>query len=127
MLLQVVPPSSTPTWAADTIVPLELRQYADHGQTDQAALAEARHYVNMLADRFETRGITVDGMAMLGEPASTITEAAADLRTDLTVMRTRGYTGATRAVLGSVADAVVRARVPGQCHLRAGRGARRVG
>ena len=50
---------------------------------------------------------------MLGDVPSTITETADALGTDLIVMRTRGYTGAARAVLGSVADAVVRsAAVP---------------
>jgi nucleotide-binding universal stress UspA family protein len=47
-------------------------------------------------------------MAMLGDVPRSITETAEAIGADLIVMRTRGHTGAARAVLGSVADAVVR-------------------
>jgi nucleotide-binding universal stress UspA family protein len=107
-VLQVVPPSPIPTWASERAVPLELGQYVDPGEMDRAALAEARQYVNTLVGRLERRGISAEALAMLGEMPSTITETADAHGTDLIVMRTRGHTGAARAVLGSVADAVVR-------------------
>jgi nucleotide-binding universal stress UspA family protein len=75
---------------------------------DRAALAQARQYVDALAARPEMRRISADALAMLGEVPKTIIETADGIRADLIVMRTRGHTGASRAVLGSVADAVVR-------------------
>ena len=112
-LFQVVPPTPTPTWVSERAIPLELEPYIDPDQIDRAALAEARQYVNTLAGRLERRGISAQPLAMLGEVESTITETADALGTDMIVMRTRGHTGAARAVLGSVADAVVRsASVP---------------
>jgi nucleotide-binding universal stress UspA family protein len=107
-LLQVVPPGPIPTWASETAVAVELGQYADPGQVDRAALADARQYVNTLAGRLETKRVSVEALAMLGDVPKTITETAEGIRADLIVMRTRGHTGATRAVLGSVADEVVR-------------------
>jgi nucleotide-binding universal stress UspA family protein len=112
-LLHVVPPTLTPMWASDRVVPVELEQYIDPDQIDRAALAEARQYVNTHARRLDRRGISAQPLAMLGEVDSAITETADAIGTDLIVMRTRGHTGAARAVLGSVADAVVRsANVP---------------
>jgi nucleotide-binding universal stress UspA family protein len=107
-VLQVVTPSRIPTWGLERAASLELGQYVDPVNIDRAALADARQYVNTLAGRLETRGISAEGLAMLGEVPGSITETADALGTDLIVMRTRGHTGAARAVLGSVADAVVR-------------------
>jgi nucleotide-binding universal stress UspA family protein len=107
-LLRVVTPTRIPTRASERAVALELGEYVDPGAMDRVALAEARQYVNTHARRLGRRGIAADALAMLGEVPSTITETADALGTDLIVMRTRGHTGAARAVRGSVADAVVR-------------------
>jgi nucleotide-binding universal stress UspA family protein len=112
-LLQVLTPTPVPTWASQAALPLEFGEYGDPGRLDRAALFEARRYVNALADRLETEGVAVERLATFGDVPSTITETADVLGTDLIVMRTRGHTGTARAVLGSVADAVVRsAAVP---------------
>jgi universal stress protein A len=106
--LQVVLPSPIPMSASERAVPLELGVYVDPDEMDRAALAEATQYVNTLVGRLERRGISAEALAMLSELPSTITETADAHGTDLLVMRTRGHTGAARAVLGSVADAVMR-------------------
>lgn len=45
-LLSVVTPSPVPVWAVETVAPLEFGEYVDSDQLDQAALADARQYVN---------------------------------------------------------------------------------
>jgi universal stress protein A len=54
------------------------------------------------------RGLPVQAVAAIGHPEREIPAAASRLRADLIVMATHGRTGLRRAVLGSVADAVVR-------------------
>jgi nucleotide-binding universal stress UspA family protein len=107
-LLNVVTPSLLPPWGFDSVAPAELREYADPVVLDQAALADARQYVCMLANRVQMRDISVKTLAVLGDVPSTIERTAAEIAADLIVMRTRARRGAARAVLGSVADLVAR-------------------
>jgi nucleotide-binding universal stress UspA family protein len=107
-LLHVVEPSRIPTWASEASASYELGQYVKPAEVNRRALEEARQYVDRLADRFTTRLIPTEALTILGEVPTTITDTAEALAADLIVMRTRAHTGAARAVLGSVADAVVR-------------------
>jgi nucleotide-binding universal stress UspA family protein len=107
-LLHVVEPSPIPTWASEASASYELGQYVIPAEVDRRALMEGRLYVNQLADRFTTRLISTEALAILGDVPKTITETAEAVNADLIVMRTRAHTGAARAVLGSAADAVVR-------------------
>jgi nucleotide-binding universal stress UspA family protein len=70
----------------------------------------ARAYVDALVGRLTARGLNVQGEALM---ANSVPEAinanAADHSSDLIVMSSHAHTGATRAFLGSVTDAVVRA------------------
>jgi nucleotide-binding universal stress UspA family protein len=87
---------------------------------DDAALASARTYTERIVSQLQAAGLTVTGEArMLGqEPmntaeahraiAATIAQAAEQHSADMIVMSTHGLVGLPRAVLGSVADAVVR-------------------
>lgn len=59
-----------------------------------------------IAERLRNQGRTVDVRREVGEPAETIIAAGA--RADLIVMATHGRSGVERAMLGSVADRVVR-------------------
>jgi nucleotide-binding universal stress UspA family protein len=107
-LLHVVEPSPIPVWASEASASYELGQYVKPAEVDRRAVREARQYVEQLADRFTTRLISTEALAVLGDVPKTITETAEAVNADLIVMRTRALTGAARAVLGSVADAVVR-------------------
>jgi nucleotide-binding universal stress UspA family protein len=107
-LLNVVTASPVPAWSYDTGAPVEAREYADPVLLDRAALADARQYVSMLAKQLENQHSPVRTLAVVGDVATTIKRTADEIAADLIVMRTRGRTGAARAVLGSVADAVVR-------------------
>jgi nucleotide-binding universal stress UspA family protein len=75
---------------------------------DNAAYVEARNYVMDLAARLTLQGISADGLALIGDVARTSTRTAVGVKADLVVMSMHGRTGAARAVLGSVADTVVR-------------------
>jgi len=82
--------------------------YYDPAWADEAALASARGYVDTLVSRLQTAGLTVAGEAHMGEIASKIVEVAGAQATDLIVMSTHALTGLPRAVLGSVAEDLVR-------------------
>jgi nucleotide-binding universal stress UspA family protein len=102
----------------DLAVPIPLYVYAGYeygGITaidpawDEEALASARTYVDSIVARLQGAGITVNGNARM-EPdvAGTIVARAEETNADLIVMSTQALSGVARALLGSVADAVVR-------------------
>lgn len=82
--------------------------YYDLAWADEAALASAQRYVETLTSRLQAAGLTAHGEAHLGEVAATIVEIAREQGTDLIVMSTHALTGLARAVVGSVAEDVVR-------------------
>jgi nucleotide-binding universal stress UspA family protein len=76
---------------------------------DDDALTAARTYVAAVAQRLRGRGRAAEGEARMARSvAEGIVEAAGMHDTDLIVMSTHALTGPARAILGSVADAVVR-------------------
>lgn len=58
--------------------------------------------------RHKTAGVNVQGLIKRGDPRDAIVEAAEELGADLIVMGTHGRRGVARALLGSVAEWVVR-------------------
>ena len=108
-LLQVVSP--IPVWTYDASIGFSFGPHIDPSW-DGAALAGARGYLEHLVDELRERGVYADGRAMLGDVPRTIAQTAVEISTDLIVMSTRAHTGPARAVLGSVADAVVRLAQP---------------
>jgi nucleotide-binding universal stress UspA family protein len=76
---------------------------------DEEALAAARSYVDGVGARVAERVPLVSGEAVIGTPvADTIVARATALGCDLVLMSSHALTGVGRALLGSVADAVVR-------------------
>jgi len=82
---------------------------------DKDALAAAHLYVSGLAARLQKAGIRAEGRAVTGPAlqastsvAEAIMKTADHIDADLIVMSTHALTGPARAVLGSVADTVVR-------------------
>jgi nucleotide-binding universal stress UspA family protein len=76
---------------------------------DDDALAGARVYVDAVAVRLRSLGLSVDAEARMARGvAEAIVETAEQASVDLIVMSTQALTGPARALLGSVADAVVR-------------------
>lgn len=104
-VLKVVAP--IPVWTYEASAGFYFGQHIDPGW-DTAALAGARRYIDHLVDQLRESGVYADGRAVLGDVPTTIAQTAVDISADLIVMSTRAHTGPARAVLGSVADAVVR-------------------
>ena len=101
------------------VVPIPMQAYAapyDYGGAafydsawDDDALASARMYVEAVAARLRGLGLSVDAEARMARGvADAIVETAEQTSVDLIVMSTQALTGPARALLGSVADAVVR-------------------
>ena len=72
---------------------------------------EARHYLVEVATRLRARGHTVETQVGGGHPRSEIIRIAQDAGDAMVVMTTRGTSGLTRWVVGSVADSVIRSSV----------------
>ncbi len=100
----------------EVVVPMALRTLAPEGGPvyydpawDDEALGAARTYVDGMLTRLRQTGVQVDGDARMAvDIAGAIVETADAHPSDLIVMSTHALTGLQRAVLGSVADAVVR-------------------
>ncbi len=87
---------------------------------DDAALASASTYVERISSRLQAAGLMATGEARMLDDgpmntaqahdaiAATIVQAAEQHSADFIVMSTHGLVGLRRALLGSVADAVVR-------------------
>lgn len=100
----------------EVVVPIPAYIYGAYGETyvdpawDDETLASAQAYVDGLAARVRSGGLTVESEASIAPyVADAIAEVAEARGIDLIVMSTQAHTGAARAVLGSTADAVVRA------------------
>jgi nucleotide-binding universal stress UspA family protein len=80
-------------------------------QQEEARTRKAREYLGGVAESLRNSptptSVKID--VRLGEPASGIVMAALDTQADLIVMATHGRTGLQRAMVGSVAGAVLRA------------------
>jgi nucleotide-binding universal stress UspA family protein len=61
-----------------------------------------------LARKAEKAGVVLDAEVEVGHPAEQILRRAEDIRADLIVMGRRGTTRATRWILGSVSERVLR-------------------
>jgi len=76
---------------------------------DEEVLSSAQGYVSGLATRLQRTGIDAEARVVQGQDVlSSIIETTDQVDPDLIVMSTHALTGAARAVLGSVADGVVR-------------------
>ena len=73
----------------------------------------SREYLERLAADIQQHGVLVKRVTIDGRPHTGIAEYAETKRVDLIVMSTRGQSGLSRWLMGSVADRVVRgAMVP---------------
>lgn len=108
-LLQVIKPAtpviaagasgvaSTP--AGSEIVALE---------EDKRNTARARRYLNRKVRQIKSQDIAGSCNVVVGDPAQSIMALSKKERIDMIVMSTHGKSGLKRAILGSVADAVIR-------------------
>ena len=82
-------------------------------RAEQLSAQLARDYLERVAERIRDEGIAVEIVLLEGKPYVEIVRFAAGPEVDMIVMSTRGHSGWSRWLLGSVADRVVRgATVP---------------
>jgi nucleotide-binding universal stress UspA family protein len=99
-----VPATVVAATAGDTgMVSPEFLDEAIQGEEE-----EARTYLTTVAQRLQARGLQVSWEVVEGEPSQALIDAARRHNCDLIAIATHGRTGLPRAVLGSVADRVVR-------------------
>jgi nucleotide-binding universal stress UspA family protein len=104
ILLRVVEPI-LPT---ETVVPREAIRRAE-----ERTKALAQDYLERVAAQVRERGIPVQTVTIEGFPRKQIVQFAEENQIDLIVLCTRGRSGISRWLMGSVADRVVRgASVP---------------
>lgn len=85
--------------------------YGDTAELDVAPLIEPdmRKIVEAEVEDLKAAGVAATGMTVVGDQVyNVIADKVADLGIDLVVMGTHGRSGLARAVIGSVADRVVR-------------------
>ena len=75
---------------------------------ERDAVLEAADYLDVVAEGIREKGFAVQVATRLGNPSKAIVEFVERNQIDLLVMCTRGQTGPTRWLLGSVTDHVVR-------------------
>jgi len=74
---------------------------------------EAQHYLNTRVEELWTKGLRAQAHVEIGDPAPEIVAFAHKVGADLIAMTTRGRSGLSRLVMGSVAETVLRsAAVP---------------
>jgi universal stress protein A len=69
---------------------------------------EAAKALELALARYSGAGIPVEGTVVTNDPRDGVVDAAAKLGADLIVVGTHGRRGLTRALLGSVAESIVR-------------------
>ena len=103
VLLMVLGPLPEPSMAGRRIV----------RSAEEATAELAQTYLEGIAAGLREQGLSVQTQTVDGKPYLEIVRHAEDREIDLIVMSTRGHSGLTRWLLGSVTDRVVRgATVP---------------
>jgi nucleotide-binding universal stress UspA family protein len=113
VLLQVVKPA-TPVPVSSTVSPgMGSPQSAEIAMetaldVEKRERARARRYLRRKVSDLESRNIKASYQVLVGDPAQSIMDFADKKKTDLVVMTTHGKSGLKRAIMGSVADSVIR-------------------
>ena len=75
---------------------------------DRRNLSRAKRYLAGKVREMKAKNISAEYRAVEGDPANSIMQVAKKARVDLIVMTTHGRSGFRRAIMGSVADKVIR-------------------
>jgi len=94
-------PFAAGAWGAEGYVP-------NVGELLQELIAGAERQLAPWKERPAAQGLTVKTAVITGRPAQAIIEHAGSAGCDLIVMATHGRTGLSHAVMGSVAERVLR-------------------
>ena len=109
-LLRSVPPVSVPGFEAGTMTdPATAENLLDAVQGQEAqTIRRAENYLEEHAKGLRAQGIKVAAQATVGPPAPSILALCRREGVDLVVMAPRGRSSLGRALMGSVADQVIR-------------------
>lgn len=113
VLIQVVKPAMpgatitgmTPGIASPSAVELAVQAALEE---DKRNSAHAKRYLSGKVRGMKSRDIKASYQVIVGDPAQSIMEFSKKEHMDLVVMTTHGKSGLKRAVMGSVADTVIR-------------------
>ena len=110
MLLQVIDPADmTAPWLRHTLELLQNVGEPDRSVTLEAWESAAREYLEAVAMRLREAGVRdVEVAVIRGNPYELIAEQAESAGADLIVIASHGRSGFGRAMVGSVADHVMR-------------------
>ncbi len=98
LLRVLVPLARPPTLAADVVLQ----------KVEEATLVPVREYLERVTADVQERGIEVQAVTIVGRPHVQIIQYAETNQVDLIVICTRGQSGLSRWLMGSVSDRVVR-------------------
>lgn len=84
---------------------------ANHEQIRQQAITWAGKYMERIAAGIQQKGLSVQAITIDGRPHTGIAQFAEANQVDLIVMSTRGQSGVSRWLMGSVADRIVRGAI----------------
>ena len=98
ILLQVLVPLPRPPTTTEAIV----------RKAEKATAILVHEYLERIADKVQEHGITVQMFALEGRPHFQIIQYAENNQVDLIVMSSRGHSGLSRWMIGSVSDRVMR-------------------
>jgi len=109
ILLQVIKPAAPVTSAPGNASPraAEIALLAAE-EEDRRNATGARRYLSGKVRGIRSRNIKASYQVVVGDPATSIIEFSKNKQMDLVVMTTHGKSGLKRAIMGSVADTVVR-------------------
>ena len=111
ILIQVVRPA---TFIVDAGAPVGMGPAASAiavqaaHEADKRNAARARRYLSGKVAAMRSRSIRASYYVLMGDAARSIMELSEKENIDLVVMTTRGKSGLKRAIMGSVADVVIR-------------------
>ena len=111
ILMQAVLPATPVMPAADVIGPSPAAariMVEEARKQDKRNVARAKSYLKRKLKEIESSGVNGAYRIAVGRPAYTIMELCKKEHVDLVVMTTHGKSGLKRAILGSVADEVIR-------------------
>lgn len=109
VLVHVVEPARYFTQIAGLENPQAVEMALEQAQRqDRASITRGRNYVARMREQIHEEGIRATSHVLMGPVAKTLLKLIGDHDADLVVMTTRGRSGVRRAVLGSVADEMVR-------------------
>jgi nucleotide-binding universal stress UspA family protein len=111
ILMQAIPAATLAMPAAEAVGPSPAATeilVEEARKQDKRNIASAKRYLTRKLKEVDSHGVSNSYRIVIGDPAYTIMSLCKKEHIDLVVMTTHGKSGFKRAILGSVADEVIR-------------------